>query len=162
MDDYIVLEFVRKTGQLMVQFTHYHYTLSIDIPIENGRYIEGDALDRYIRGLAPRWNDVRRDTISRGIENEDAIASLAIGQHVELTNERSRLVRQQRDYLIQKTDWMFTPDSGLSSEYMEKVKIYRQQLRDVPQQPGFPDQIDWPQLTGEYPNHTSENYELYN
>lgn len=49
-------------------------------------------------------------------------------------------IRQERDRLLLETDWMVTPDRQLSQAVID----YRQALRDVPQQAGFPDNIQWP------------------
>lgn len=49
-------------------------------------------------------------------------------------------VRQERDRLLAETDWMVTPDRQPSQAVID----YRQALRDVPQQSGFPDNIQWP------------------
>ncbi len=48
--------------------------------------------------------------------------------------------RKERDVLISKTDWRSASDLTLSAEWA----AYRQALRDVPQQEGFPNSINWP------------------
>lgn len=53
-------------------------------------------------------------------------------------------VRAQRDSLIAKTDYLLAPDYPISAKDLEKVKAYRQALRDVPSQEGFPDNVVWP------------------
>ena len=49
-------------------------------------------------------------------------------------------VRQQRDALLTETDWAALSDSTLTTD----MAAYRQALRDVPEQAGFPDTIIWP------------------
>ena len=49
-------------------------------------------------------------------------------------------VRQQRDALLTETDWTALSDSTLTTE----MAAYRQALRDVPEQAGFPDIVIWP------------------
>ena len=49
--------------------------------------------------------------------------------------------RATRDRLIAETDWMALSDVQMSDGWA----AYRQALRDVPEQPGFPDNIDWPE-----------------
>jgi len=49
-------------------------------------------------------------------------------------------VRQNRDALLIETDWMALSDVTMSSE----MATYRQALRDVPSQSGFPFNITWP------------------
>ena len=53
--------------------------------------------------------------------------------------------RQKRDRLIAATDYLVTPDYPIESDRLAKVKTYRQALRDVPEQSGFPRTITWPE-----------------
>jgi hypothetical protein len=48
-----------------------------------------------------------------------------------------------RDLLLKNSDYMVLPDSGKDSA---EVRQYRQNLRDVPSQSGFPENIVWPTL----------------
>ena len=52
--------------------------------------------------------------------------------------------RQKRDRLIATTDYLVTPDYPIESDRLAKVKTYRQALRDIPEQAGFPRTITWP------------------
>lgn len=52
--------------------------------------------------------------------------------------------REKRNQLIAETDFMAMPDYPLDEERKAAVLAYRQALRDVPEQAGFPRQIDWP------------------
>lgn len=54
-------------------------------------------------------------------------------------------VRAQRDALLSACDWTQMPDSPLSEEEKAAYQTYRQALRDVPQQEGFPETISWPE-----------------
>lgn len=63
--------------------------------------------------------------------------------------------RAQRDALIATTDWFvlrhrdemeINHKTALTVEQFNSVLAYRQALRNVPQQEGFPDQIEWPEL----------------
>jgi hypothetical protein len=50
------------------------------------------------------------------------------------------LVREERDAKLAATDWRASVDLTLSTEWAN----YRQALRDVPSQTGFPNTITWP------------------
>jgi len=50
--------------------------------------------------------------------------------------------RQQRDALLAACDWTQLPDAPLTTR--AAWAEYRQALRDVPTQPGFPEEILWP------------------
>ena len=57
----------------------------------------------------------------------------------------SASARQKRDRLIASTDYLVTPDYPIEPDRLAKVKIYRQALRDIPDQSGFPRSITWPE-----------------
>ena len=52
--------------------------------------------------------------------------------------------RARRDDLITATDYLLMPDYPISAGQLAEVRAYRQALRDVPLQAGFPTSIDWP------------------
>jgi hypothetical protein len=47
-------------------------------------------------------------------------------------------VRTERNKRIAATDYLVMPDYPISQEKLEEIKAYRQALRDLPQEPGFP------------------------
>ncbi len=49
-------------------------------------------------------------------------------------------VREERNTLLAETDWWAVSDRTMTQAEIE----YRQALRDVPQQEGFPVNITWP------------------
>lgn len=51
-------------------------------------------------------------------------------------------VRKDRDAKLAQTDWTQAADVPQATK--DKWAPYRQALRDVPQQAGFPDNIQWP------------------
>lgn len=64
----------------------------------------------------------------------------------EIQAQIARDARSKRDYLISQTDYLLQPDYPISAEQLEEVKAYRQALRDVPEQDGFPEKIVWPEM----------------
>lgn len=52
-------------------------------------------------------------------------------------------IRVQRDYLLSSSDWSQLPD--VPEAIREPWAVYRQALRDIPQQEGFPYTVEWPQ-----------------
>ena len=84
--------------------------------------------------------------------DEEAAAAEA-ARIAEYNSEESRAarIRSERDLRLGATDYLVTVDYPLDAEKLELVKTYRQALRDIPQQEGFPwsgevdDQaIPWP------------------
>lgn len=53
-------------------------------------------------------------------------------------------VRLERNKLLSDTDHLIQEDYPISDEKKQEIKVYRQALRDIPQQDGFPDNIVWP------------------
>ena len=54
--------------------------------------------------------------------------------------------RNARNHWLMMSDWIFTPDS--QPEDMDAWLEYRQALRDLPEQEGWPKVIDWPVKPG--------------
>ena len=53
-------------------------------------------------------------------------------------------VRLERNKLLSNTDHLIQSDYPISDEKKQEIKVYRQALRDIPQQDGFPENIVWP------------------
>jgi hypothetical protein len=59
--------------------------------------------------------------------------------------ELAAQARAQRDRLLAETDKYMTIDYPISDAGRTALKAYRQALRDVPMQPGFPEDVIWPE-----------------
>lgn len=57
----------------------------------------------------------------------------------------ARDVRRERDKRILATDYLLMTDYPISDVDLEAVKAYRQALRDITRQDGFPIDIVWPE-----------------
>ncbi len=55
-----------------------------------------------------------------------------------------KIVREIRNDKLAETDWTQMPDLEMPDEKRTKWKIYRQKLRDLPAQAGFPRNVEWP------------------
>jgi hypothetical protein len=60
----------------------------------------------------------------------------------ELVIKASAAARALRNQLLAETDWTQVADVPQTTK--DKWSAYRQALRDVPQQTGFPNNIQWP------------------
>lgn len=60
------------------------------------------------------------------------------------TDEAADIVRAERARLLQASDWtqLGDIDAGVKARYAS----YRQALRDIPEQEGFPFTVTWPEL----------------
>lgn len=66
-----------------------------------------------------------------------------IAEYVPPTNEDiARQVRSERDSLIGRTDWTQAADVPQATK--DKWAPYRQALRDITEQAGFPMNVTWP------------------
>jgi hypothetical protein len=61
-----------------------------------------------------------------------------------LTALQAAEMRLQRDRERRNCDWTQSTDSPLNANTRAAWATYRQALRDVPEQAGFPETIDWP------------------
>ena len=59
--------------------------------------------------------------------------------------EAKRAVRSKRDALLSESDYYLQPDYPATEEGLKAVKAYRTDLRNVPQQTGFPYDVAWPE-----------------
>ena len=57
---------------------------------------------------------------------------------------RAAEIRAHRDKLIAETDWLVIKHLELNENVPGKWEVYRQDLRDVPSQAGFPHNVTWP------------------
>ena len=57
----------------------------------------------------------------------------------------SDVIRKERNIKLTATDHLITSDYPIEPNDLIEVKTYRQALRDLPQQEGFPKEIHWPE-----------------
>lgn len=67
-------------------------------------------------------------------------------EHMLSANIMATRARAQRDKLLADTDWTQVLDAPIDTETREAYRAYRQALRDIPEQDGFPETIVWPEL----------------
>ena len=53
-------------------------------------------------------------------------------------------IRMQRDRLLTDTDWVVVKHNELGTPIPQEWLDYRQALRDITEQSGFPDNVEWP------------------
>jgi len=59
-------------------------------------------------------------------------------------NLYSEIIKSKRNLLLQQSDWTQFPNSPLSEEKKTEWGIYRQALRDITTQQGYPFNVIWP------------------
>lgn len=75
--------------------------------------------------------------------NTYAYFDYAAGEWITDKEYAASDVRARRDALLAETDWTQLPDVPDATK--AKWQAYREALRDVTKQPGFPLEIDWPE-----------------
>jgi hypothetical protein len=68
---------------------------------------------------------------------------------LDLLEMRIGMLKDAREELLKRTDWTQLPDSPLSPELKQEWAVYRQALRDMPAQPGFPENVNFPAEPGQ-------------
>lgn len=87
------------------------------------------------------------------IEPQNGVRRFQIVAVPEPTDdELASQVRTERDSKIAKTDYLAMPDYPLSDGDRVQVFAYRQALRDVTMQDGFPREVVWPEVPTVFKN----------
>ena len=103
--------------------------------IRNG--VEQNDKDQWVQAWVEQ--DMFEDTTVDDVTTTKAEHEAAYQAKLDATTAEA--VRNQRNNLLAETDWMGLSDVTMSSNWA----TYRQALRDVPSQSGFPDDITWPE-----------------
>lgn len=110
--------------------------LNFIIPFNESGYLTGDELEAAIQLMYP-WNNTHKETV------KEFDGSHLVGR-VEPMQVTTEQIRMQRDALLYRSDWTQVPDAPLTAEQVAAWATYRQALRDVTEQPGFPANVVWP------------------
>jgi len=97
---------------------------------------EQDANNNWVQKWVER--DMFSDTTEDGVTTTKAEHEAAYQAQVDA--DAAKAVRAERDQKLKDTDWMGMSDVTMSADWAN----YRQALRDVPSQTGFPNTITWP------------------
>ena len=72
------------------------------------------------------------------------VVALTAEEAQQRNDSNSVAIRSERNSLLSACDWTQVDDSPLSNVQKLAWATYRQSLRDIPAQAGFPWTIDWP------------------
>ena len=72
----------------------------------------------------------------------------------ERLEQATESARNQRDRFLTETDWVVVKHNELGTPIPQEWVDYRQALRDITEQSGFPDNVEWPTAPS---NHEETN-----
>lgn len=106
---------------------------------------EGETLKSVVEMYAPirYWEEL-----------ETPVVAVEVGQSGTIDPQQFNATRiaagviSARNASLAASDWTQLADSPLSTEQKAAWAAYRQQLRDIPSQSGFPDNVIWPIKSG--------------
>jgi hypothetical protein len=135
-----------KAGQL----DRYPYTVG-DLRRDNPntsfpKHVPVDMLAAYgvypvARVVVPQFDSLVQSLVSHATPTQDA-GQWTLGYDVVQKPEEMAgdNIRRERSRLLQETDWMALSDNTMTAEWAS----YRQALRDITSQGGFPYAVEWP------------------
>lgn len=103
---------------------------------------EGESVEAVVEAYAPvrYWEELKVP-----------VATVEVGRSGEVIprpEDAAQIAATSRDMLLVQSDWTQLPDAPLTAEQKSQWVAYRQQLRDVTKQSGFPNNINWPTPPG--------------
>jgi hypothetical protein len=132
---YKIVNFIESTGQIEIECEGMQGKFAIDLPIDNGKYPEGDQLDNYIRGFIPTWLIERSQKIKSGVNNVETFRTFNTKNDSENPPAKTIYTIADRKFYrnqqLRESDWTQLPDAPLTDIEKELWKEYRQQLREL-------------------------------
>ena len=125
--------------------------------LENSFPFTSEDYDRYVQPYVDMYNAEKSRVIELDrIRQEEREAEIARQEELERIRQKQRedeynrkynverRVRDQRDLLLAETDKYLLLDYPIANKKLEEILEYRQALRDVSNQEGWPRSIIWP------------------
>ncbi len=125
----------KKDSDTYVEDSGYLHTISRGDP-------DFDTVDLYFRKTVG-LND-GQSALHDGEDGWEIVDGFAAKEAYD--EVMAKRVRAERNAKLAKTDYLMMPDYPLDSETKAKVEEYRQALRDISKQEGWPNEIVWPKL----------------
>jgi hypothetical protein len=60
------------------------------------------------------------------------------------SERKASAIREERNKLLAETDWTQVNDAPFDADQKLAWALYRETLRMIPEQPGFPETVNWP------------------
>lgn len=136
---YKVLSVNAEARTMLVKYTSDEYG---EMDIFTRIPYEGETLEMVIQQYSPvaYWRE--KSAVVQSIDTETAFGAIDYSDEPTL-EERSAQMRAVRNQMLLLCDYTQLPDAPASIN-KEAWSVYRQELRDITSQAGFPDNIIWP------------------
>jgi hypothetical protein len=143
--DLIVAGFDAATGTAQIYIPYNNSTVTVVMPIVDGRYLTGSLLEDYLQGFYPLYEVERAATIV-SVTNANDIQSLVTptASTIPPVDDLKLSIVMKRNMLLLASDYTQLSDPGLAASITALWRVYRQSLRDLTKQSGFPTNIVWP------------------
>lgn len=139
---------IRATGAIMNDLEFRAANPRVSFPaVLTEAVLAGFGADPVLEGARPTAG--RYQTVVRsGVEEvggkwfkKYSVSELSAEARQQIDAAQAGAVRSTRDQKLAATDWTQLADSAADKT---AYAAYRQALRDIPQQPGFPWDVTWP------------------
>ncbi len=91
-----------------------------------------------------RHNATPEGNVPFTAEEEAEWDAMEAAHAVGADDRNAEEIRSQRDTILSESDWIVTKAKETSTNVPTAWKTYRQELRDITTQAGFPNTITWP------------------
>jgi len=98
----------------------------------------------YTRPSAPEYDSLSHRLTDGAFEQVDGAWSLPYVVEQLPLSQAERNIRSRRDGLLQETDWIVIKSYERGENIPAEWELYRQELRDITAQEGFPYSVTWP------------------
>lgn len=137
---YEITMFDKDAGVVRAIFTDGSLTSTqhIKVPQDGNGDYDTEELSSVLTNLEAQ-------VLTNAPSNSEAVEALVVVK--EPTPDCEECARSRRDMLLTITDWTQALDVALTQDQKDEAVTYRQALRDVTQQAGFPESVEWPTLS---------------
>ena len=98
----------------------------------------------YTRPAAPEYDSLTHRLTDGSFEQVDGAWVLPYVVEQQPLEQAERNIRSRRDGLLQETDWIVIKSYERGQNIPAEWELYRQALRDITEQAGFPYEVTWP------------------
>ena len=142
------MKYIKAEGGTVVKFPYSVSELKSENPnVSFPEHISDEILASY--NVFPVFEerngttvDIQTEQITEDVVFEDGVWKQKYNKVLLSEEQAGQRVRNHRDSLLRRTDWTALSDNTMTTEMV----AYRQALRDVTTQEGFPYSVIWPTL----------------